>query len=175
MKSDEQNFKSLRRLLALKRHEVPPPGYFDRLAREVAGRIKAGEQSEFSGFAERFSAEASWLDRFWAVLEARPIAATLCGIAACGMLVSGLVYSEKKGDSAPIAVFMAPEIAGGVEMASQPSSAPPSNPSLTPVGASLTPSSTGGLMPSGAQSDSLFNIHPALNVQPAGHLLPAGQ
>jgi len=175
MERDEQNFGNLQRLLVLKRHETPPPGYFDNLSREVIVRIKAGDRGESPGLVETLSWEATWFGRLWTALEARPALAALCGVAVCGLLVSGLVYSESAGDSpAGIAVFMAPEVGTGLKVASE--SAPlPTNPLLTPVGAQMAPSSTGGLMPASTQAGSLFNYRPALNVQPASHSTGPGQ
>ena len=121
MERDEQNFESLRRLLALKRHEVPPPGYFNNFSCEVIARIKAGEHWEAPGLVEKLSWEATWFGRLWTALEARPAIAALCGVAVCGLLVSGLVFSESKGDSsAGIAVFMAPEVGAGLKLAADP-------------------------------------------------------
>lgn len=175
MKRDEQNFESLQRLLTLKRHETPPPGYFDRFSRDVSARIKAGDRGDALGLVDWFSGDSSLFARLWAALEARPAAAILCGIATCGLLVSALVYSEKQGDSAPIAVFMAPEMAGGMEMASEAAVVPPGSRAVTPVVSTPGASSTSGMMPSSPQPDSLFNFRPALNVQPAGHFLQPGQ
>jgi len=173
MERDEQNFESLRRLLALKRHEVPPPGYFDNFSCEVITRIKAGEHLEAPGLVEKLSWEATWFGRLWTALEARPAMAGLCGVAVCGLLVSGLVFSESKGDSsAGIAVFMAPEVGAGLKLAADP---PPVSPVVAPFGTKTAPSSTGGLMPASAEPGSLFNLRPALDVQPSSHSIQPSQ
>lgn len=43
MEPAPHDHERLLRLLALKRHEVPPPGYFDRFADRVVLQIKAGQ------------------------------------------------------------------------------------------------------------------------------------
>lgn len=88
MNPDSQNFDSLRRLLALKRHEIPPPGYFDRFSRDVMARIKAGEDGGEAGI------ELSWLRRLLSVFDVKPVFAGAFGTAICAFVISGVISSD---------------------------------------------------------------------------------
>jgi hypothetical protein len=102
MNPDSQNFDSLQRLLALKRHEVPPPGYFDRFSRDVMARIKAGESGGAIG------SELSWFQRLLSVFDVKPVFAGAFGTAVCAFLISGVISSEQT----PAVGSVAPSSAG---------------------------------------------------------------
>ena len=106
MTQDPQQFEQLRRLLALKRHEQPPPGYFNNFSRQVIVRIKAGETGAPTHVLERVFWEAPWLQRLLAAFEARPIVASACGVAVCGLMLTGLLYTDKT-DVTPMALVPA--------------------------------------------------------------------
>ncbi len=56
MNPDQENFDDLRKLLALKRHEQPPPGYLDSLPRKIQTRLqREQEEPRISLFARLFS------------------------------------------------------------------------------------------------------------------------
>jgi hypothetical protein len=95
MDQNTENFEQLRRLLALKRHEQPPPGYFNNFSQQVVVRIKAGERGDGGEFIERLLWEAPWLRRIWAAFEAQPILAGVFGVAVCGLLITGVIYSDR--------------------------------------------------------------------------------
>ncbi len=103
MYHDSENFEQLRRLLALKRHEQPPPGYFHNFSRQVIARIQAGERAEEASALGRFFWEAGWLQRLWAALESKPIMSGAVGLAACALVLVGVIYSTEKADTAPTA------------------------------------------------------------------------
>jgi hypothetical protein len=88
MNGDPENFESLRRLLAWKRQEQPPPGYFNDFSRRVIARIEAGERG-----ADR-AGWSAWVQRVWLALQARPAFAGAFGAAVCAFLVVGMVGSE---------------------------------------------------------------------------------
>jgi hypothetical protein len=96
MNENENNFESLRRLLALKRHETPPPGYFENFSREVTARIRAGE----GGSTERRVLEAPWFFRVFLAFESKPAFAGGFAFALCLLLLVGIVYAERP-DVAP--------------------------------------------------------------------------
>lgn len=95
MSPEQEHFEELRRLLALKRHEQPPPGYFDGFSRQVITRIQAGEARASESLLQRWMSRAPWLQTLWNGFEAKPIVAGVFGIGVCGLLVIGLVSSER--------------------------------------------------------------------------------
>lgn len=86
---ENENFESLRRLMALKRHEVPPPGYFHNFSSEVIARIKLGEHRSSE------AAEMPWYLKFVQIFDAKPAFAGVFASALCLLLVFGIVNAER--------------------------------------------------------------------------------
>ena len=114
MRTDSKNFESLRRLLALKRFEKPPPGYFQGFSAQVISRIKAGELGEPDSTFASFLGGFRWLERLRSLLEAKPAFAGAFGASVCALLVSVVIYSET-GESAPFAPVIAGETLSAME------------------------------------------------------------
>ena len=95
MKDNENDFEALRRLLALKRHETPPPGYFDRFPGAVMARLRAGQSGAQDGVAERLADRLPWLVRVIRALEAKSAFATTFASALCLLLLAGIVFAER--------------------------------------------------------------------------------
>ncbi len=108
MQSEPEDFQQLRRLLALKRHEQPPPGYFHNFSSEVVARIRAGESLATETGASRSFLEFAWLHRLWDALETRPALAGAFGAAVCGFLTAGFLLSDNSGvgPTPPVGVLM---------------------------------------------------------------------
>src|SRR6185312_15565085 len=85
--NENENFEALRKLLSLKRHEVPPPGYFNRFSGQVIARIRAGEREAESA--------TPWYLRFMQIFEAKPAFASSFASALCLLLLFGIVYAEQ--------------------------------------------------------------------------------
>ena len=94
MESQPENFENLRRLLALKRHEQPPPGYFEDFSRGVFLRLQEGESSRAIGW-DSVTWEAPWLHRLWEALSGKPMLTGAFGVAACALVLGGVLYAER--------------------------------------------------------------------------------
>lgn len=92
---------ALQKLLALKRHERPPPGYFDAFPGKVLARIQAAERAR----------HAPWWQRLLTQLDARPIVACAYGVALGAVLISGFGFVSLSEDAAtePLATSLALE------------------------------------------------------------------
>ncbi len=94
MKPEQENFKDLHRLLALKRYERPFPGYFSRFSQQVIARIEAGDSaSEASRLGHLV--KVSWFQSLWGAFEPKPILAGVLGVSVCGLLMAGILYSDQ--------------------------------------------------------------------------------
>lgn len=82
MSSSPGDFDQLQRLLSLKRHEQPPPGYFLHFSDKVIARIEA------EGLGRRGS--GSWWQRLWNGLDASPLLAFGYGGTVVGLLLVGV-------------------------------------------------------------------------------------
>ncbi len=87
MKPAPQNpdeFESLKKLLALKRHEEPPPGYFDRLPGEIRARIAHAQASP-----------EPWWRRWLASWDLSPALATSYAVVAVTLVVGGIWMAKQ--------------------------------------------------------------------------------
>ena len=95
MNENENDFEALRRLLALKRHETPPPGYFENFPGAVMARLRAGQSGAQDGVAERLADRLPWLYRMIQAWEDKPAFSTTFASALCLLLLGGIVFAER--------------------------------------------------------------------------------
>lgn len=85
--SEQNNFQDLKRLLKLKQHEVPPPGYFNHFSSDVIARIREGETGGTEG--------VSWLRNLLHIFEARPGVIGGFATSLCALLLFGVVLADR--------------------------------------------------------------------------------
>lgn len=90
MEDNSENFEELKRLLKVKRHETPPPGFHDEMRSRILSQI---EQEKQSGVADLWQ-------RVAAAFELRPALSTGFAAALCGLLVAGVYLGSQSGDGA---------------------------------------------------------------------------
>jgi hypothetical protein len=94
MNPSESNFDELKRLLKLKRHEVPPPGYFEQFSAKVLFRIRTGEAGGSHTLAEKLEVEAPWLLRVLQIFETKPGLVGAFATSLCLLLMLGVLASD---------------------------------------------------------------------------------
>ena len=97
MTSQSDNFEQIRKLLALKRYEQPPPGYFESLSARIINRIESAE-----------SASPTLWERLGFAFGSKPAFVCALGVVACGLICIGLL-STLQGTTAT--ALAAPQLA----------------------------------------------------------------
>jgi len=141
-----ENFDKLQKLLALKRHEQPPPGFFARFPAQVRARIE-GHQRD---------AAPSWWHRMVESLDARPMLAGTYGLAVGGLLLLAVNF------------LIQPEPTPG--FATQPQEKKEAVPALTPTNPATLLATTNFPPPSNGTPPS-FLVNPGQGTQ--GTVIPA--
>ncbi|HEX7570913.1 MAG TPA: hypothetical protein VF492_10450 [Verrucomicrobiae bacterium] len=95
MNQNENNFEDLKRLLKLKQHEVPPPGYFNDFSGQVVSRIRAGEAGGSRSLIEQLESSAPWVVNFLRIFETRPGVIGGFATSLCLLLVLVVVFAER--------------------------------------------------------------------------------
>jgi hypothetical protein len=75
MNPQADNFEQIRKLLALKRHEQPPPGYFEHLSARIISRIESVE-----------SGRPTLWERLGFAFGSKPAFVCALGVVACGLI-----------------------------------------------------------------------------------------
>jgi hypothetical protein len=88
MNPENPNFDQIRKLLALKRYEVPPPRYFNDFSSSIIARLSQPQHEELS-----------WWQRLGFDFDLRPALMCGVGIVVCGMLSFGLIGAMQAVDS----------------------------------------------------------------------------
>jgi hypothetical protein len=173
MSDANNNFHELKKLLKLKRHEVPPPGYFNSFSDSVVSRIRAGDGGVQANFFERFQENSPFLATLLGIFHAKPGIVGALATCACLVLLFAVVVtdrSEPASEGMPSGFAQSMQPVGSAPGAN--STLASSGPLAPPVGGGITVSSNPvvSLQPVatlfGAQQNPLF--------QPVG-FVPAGQ
>jgi hypothetical protein len=145
MNESENNFKELKRLLKLKRHELPPPGFFNNFSDEVIARIREGEGSSAGSVVGQLNEHAPWLVRFLRIFEAKPAIIGGFATSLCLLLLFGVVLAERS-ESGP-QNFMTASSGQADAAVSSPALAAPATPEFAAADGGIAISTNSSLQP----------------------------
>ena len=156
MNQSEHNFQDLKRLLKLKRHEVPPPGYFHGFSGDVIARIKAGDAGEALTFMESLQEKAPWLFNLVRLFEVKPAVVGGLATSLCVLMVFGLVLTENSETVATVEPTLGAQTDATVQAAQMASA----------NGTPMSASGSGAIASSGIT----MSTNPVTSLQPMGGL-----
>ncbi len=104
MNPQADNFEQLRKLLALKKYEQPPPGYFDQLSARILNRIESAEMGR----------NTLW-ERLGFAFGSKPAFVCALGVVVCGLFCIGILSALQATTANDVAA--APQLAFGSESA----------------------------------------------------------
>jgi hypothetical protein len=163
MNEKEHNFEDLKRLLKLKQHEVPPPGYFNHLSGRVIARIRAGEAGGSRSIMDRLAADSPWVVSLLRIFETRPGVIGAFATSLCLLLVFVVVSTERSERASRELITLADPTAATA----------PASSMNTPTVAAASDST--GIVASTNPVTSLQPVATLFNQQPGGSLFqPAG-
>ena len=154
MNENENNFESLRRLLVLKRYEIPPPGYFNYFSSQVLQRIRAGDTGTSANWLEEYFAQAPWMGKLVQVFNVKPVFASTFAGALCLLLFLGIIYADR------------PDLAAQQVLQAANTTASLTTASLTTASLTAAPS----LSQSADQMGIVSSTNPVLSLQPVASL-----
>ena len=89
METEHNPFEQVRQLLALKKHEQPPPRFFQDFSGQVIARLRALESAR----------SITWRQRLGLDFDLKPAMIGACGVVVSGLLLVGVLTSM--GESQP--------------------------------------------------------------------------
>jgi hypothetical protein len=97
----DENFDQLRKLLALKRYEQAPPGYFNNFSSKVIARLAAADSVR----------SLAWWQKLGFQFDFKPALMCGLGVVVCGLLSAGVITSAfQSADQPPVGLVMGPPI-----------------------------------------------------------------
>lgn len=159
----EQDFSQLRRLLSLKRHEQPPPGYFDAFPRQIVAALHA--QPKYRPTEDNEGVPA-WILNLIARVQARPAFAGIVAAGFCALILGTVILLEKDSQKPQDM----PSVLADIAQATQPAATQETSATvLQPVMAETALPLTASNQWQAAPGPSLFDWTPGLNTAPVSH------
>jgi hypothetical protein len=95
MSDKNNNFQDLKRLLKLKQHEIPPPGYFNHFSGDIIARIRTGETGGGGSFLEQIQSDSPFASAFLQLFASRPGIVGAFATSLCLLLLVGVLFADR--------------------------------------------------------------------------------